>query len=114
MGNRTHSFCSPPKTNLPRRKRMKNYLTQLKNEKGIALYYVAALMFTLLAFSGLAIDLGRGYLVKAHLSKSVDGAALAAARKIGEGQAAAQAEANKIFNTNFPNGFLGVTSVQNP
>ena len=53
-------------------------------------------------------------MVKAHLSKAVDGAALAAARVIGNGQWAAQTEANKIFNTNFPSGFLGISSVQNP
>ena len=93
---------------------MRNEKMKPAQEKGIALYFVAALMFTLLAFSGLAIDLGRGYVVKAHLSKAVDGAALAAARKIGQGQSAAQDEANKIFNTNFPNGYLGVNSVQNP
>lgn len=85
-----------------------------QTEKGIALFYLAAMMFLLLAMAGLAIDLGRGYLVKAHLSKAVDGAALAAARVIGNGQSAARAEANKIFTANFPNGFLGVSLVQNP
>jgi len=84
------------------------------SESGIALFWVAALLFVFLGFSGLAIDLGRGYLVKAHLSKAVDGAALAAARVIGNGQSQATSEANKIFRANFPNGFLGVTSVQNP
>jgi len=83
-------------------------------DSGIVLYYLAALLFVLLAFSGLAVDLGRAYVVKAHLSKAVDGAALAAARVIGNGQSAAQTEANKIFSTNFPSGFLGVSSVQNP
>jgi len=87
---------------------------QGSKERGIALFWVASLLFLLLAFSGLAIDLGRGYLVKAHLSKAVDGAALAAARVIGNGQSQATAEANKIFRANFPDGFLGVTSVQNP
>ena len=83
-------------------------------DSGVVLFYLAALLFVLLAFSGLAVDLGRAYVVKAHLSKAVDGAALAAARVIGNGQSVAQTEADKIFNTNFPNGFLGVSSVQNP
>ena len=87
---------------------------QRSKERGIALFWVASLLFVLLAFSGLAIDLGQGYLVKAHLSKAVDGAALAAARVIGNGQSQATTEANKIFRANFPNGFLGVTSVQYP
>lgn len=87
---------------------------ELRNEKGFVLVYLAGMMFVLLALAGLTIDLGRGYVVHAHLAKSVDGSALAAARVIGSGQAAARAEANKIFNTNFPNGYLGVTTVQNP
>ncbi len=84
------------------------------NEDGIALFFLAALLFLLLAFAGLAVDLGRGYIVKAHLAKAVDGAALAGARVIGDGQSAARAEANKIFNANFPNGYIGVSSIQNP
>ncbi|MFN8007421.1 MAG: VWA domain-containing protein [Terriglobia bacterium] len=92
---------------------MKKSLIHSK-ESGVVLFYMAALLFVLLAFAGLAVDLGRAYVVKAHLSKAVDGAALAAARMIGNGQTAAQTEANKIFNANFPNGYLGVSSVQNP
>lgn len=92
---------------------MKKSMSRSK-DSGIVLFYLAALLFVLLAFAGLAVDLGRAYVVKAHLSKAVDGAALAAARVIGNGQSAATTEANKIFNTNFPNGFLGVNSVQNP
>jgi len=93
---------------------MKYMRNKGSKESGIALFWVASLLVLFLAFSGLAIDLGRGYLVKAHLSKAVDGAALAAARVIGSGQSEATAEANKIFRVNFPNGHLGVTSVQNP
>ncbi len=93
---------------------MGNRLEKLSKEEGIALFYLAALLSTMLVFSGLALDLGRGYVVKAHLSKAVDGAALAAARVIGDGQSVAQTEANKIFNANFPNGYLGVSAIQNP
>jgi Flp pilus assembly protein TadG len=88
--------------------------TFLKKEEGVALYLFAALLFTLLVFSGLAIDLGRGYIVKAHLSKAVDGTALAAARYVGQGQSTAQTEASKIFYTNFPNGFLGTNNNPTP
>lgn len=83
-------------------------------ESGVVLFYLAALLFVLLAFSGLAVDLGRAYVVKAHLSKAVDGAALAAARVIGNGQSAAQTEATRIFNVNFPSGYFGASSVQSP
>src|SRR2546427_4254886 len=84
------------------------------SQRGTAFVYIGIAMFALVGFTGLAVDLGRGYVIKANLSKAVDAAALAAARGIGEGESAARALANNIFNVNFPNGYLGVTSVQNP
>ncbi len=84
------------------------------SQRGTAFAYIGIAMFALVGFTGLAVDLGRGYVIKANLSKAVDAAALAAARGIGEGESAARALANNIFNVNFPNGYLGVTSVQNP
>ncbi len=84
------------------------------SQRGTAFVYIGIAMFALVGFTGLAVDLGRGYVIKANLSKAVDAAALAAARGIGEGQSAASAMANNIFNVNFPSGYLGVTSVQNP
>ena len=88
--------------------------TRSAGQEGIALFYLAAMMFVLLSLTGLTIDLGRGYIVKANLSKAVDAAALAAARAIGNGQSQATIEANKIFQVNFPTGYMGVTSLQNP
>ena len=84
------------------------------SQRGTAFVYIGIAMFALVGFTGLAVDLGRGYVIKANLSKAVDAAALAAARGIGEGQSAARAMANNIFNVNFPSGYLGVASVQNP
>jgi len=84
------------------------------SQHGTAFVYIGIAMFALVGFTGLAVDLGRGYVIKANLSKAVDAAALAAARGIGEGQATARDMANNIFNVNFPNGYLGVDSVQNP
>ncbi len=83
-------------------------------QRGIAAAYVGITLFTLLGFVGLAVDLGRAYVVKTDLSKAVDAAALAAAKYIGSGEAAARNEAQKIFNVNFPDGHLGVSSVENP
>ena len=89
-------------------------LNQGSKERGIALFWVASLLFVLLAFSGLAIDLGRGYLVKAHLSKAVDGAALAAARVIGNVRSKpGDNRSEQDFQSQFPKWILGVTSVQN-
>jgi Flp pilus assembly protein TadG len=85
-----------------------------RSQRGTAFAYLGVTLFALVGFTGLAVDLGRSYVTKSNLSKAVDAAALAAARTIGQGQSAARDEANKIFNVNFPNGYLGVTSVQNP
>jgi hypothetical protein len=78
-----------------------------KNEKGTALVYVSVSLATLLLFTGLAADSGRGYVVKAQLTKAVDGAALAAARMLNSGTP--EAEARKVFNANFPAGYLGTS-----
>ena len=88
--------------------------TDHAREKGIALVYVAVFLVPLLACTGLAVDLGRGYLVRVALARAVDAAALAAARNIAADSSQALRAANNIFNANFPAGFLGVSSVQNP
>jgi Mg-chelatase subunit ChlD len=74
--------------------------------------YLAATLTVLLLFTGLAVDSGRGYVVKAQLTKAVDGAALAAARNLNNGNP--KAEAARIFQANFPVGFMGTTSVTDP
>src|SRR5436190_13124262 len=91
------------------KKRQRAHIT---DEKGIALVYMAVLLTTLLLFSGVALDSGRGYVVKAQLTKAVDGAALAAARNLNSGDP--RAEAVNIFRANFPPGYLGTSSVTDP
>jgi Flp pilus assembly protein TadG len=93
---------------------MRDKVSRVPKEKGVVLFYMAALLVLLLLFAGLAIDLGRGYIVKAHLSKAVDGAALAAARVIGNGPAAARTAAAQIFNANFPAGYMGIANLTDP
>ena len=61
---------------------------------------------------GLAVDTGRAYVVKAQLTKAVDGAALAAARNINSGDP--RGEAAKIYRANFPVGYMGTTSSTDP
>jgi Flp pilus assembly protein TadG len=85
-----------------------------KNQGGQAI-----VMFTFLVASvlvpmvGLAIDGGRGYLVRLKLSSAVDGGALAAARLIGTGSNATQQLANakataaQYVSANFPANFFG-------
>ena len=84
----------------------------LSSERGVALVYMAVFLTMLLLFSGLAIDTGRAYVVKAQLSKAVDGAALGAARMLNGGDP--EGEAGRIFSANFPDGYMGVSAVTDP
>jgi Flp pilus assembly protein TadG len=86
--------------------------TRLSGQKGFVLVYMAATLTTLLLFAGLAVDSGRAYVVKAQLTKAVDGAALAGARSLNSGNP--RSEATRIFNANFPAGYIGTTAVTNP
>ena len=85
---------------------------QFSSEKGFALIYMSLILTALLLFSGLAIDSGRAYIVKAQLSKAVDGAALGAARNLNSGDP--KGEASRIFKANFPLGYMGTTGVTDP
>jgi Flp pilus assembly protein TadG len=85
---------------------------QFSSEKGFALIYMSLILTGLLLFSGLAIDSGRAYIVKAQLSKAVDGAALGAARNLNSGDP--KGEASRIFKANFPLGYMGTTGVTDP
>jgi Flp pilus assembly protein TadG len=82
------------------------------SERGVALIYLTIVLTVLLLFSGLAVDTGRAYVVKAQLTKSVDGAALGAARMLNSGDP--RGEAARIFKANFPDGYMGVSEVTNP
>ena len=81
---------------------------RISNEKGFALIYTAGTLTLMLLFTGLAVDAGRAYVVKAQLSKAVDGAALGAARMLNSGDP--RAEAARIFTANFPSGYLGTAA----
>jgi Flp pilus assembly protein TadG len=87
-------------------------MTGRHGERGFTLVYMAVFLTTLLIFTGLAVDSGRGYVVKAQLSKAVDGAALGAARNLNGGDP--RGEAVRIFKANFPDGFLGTSTVTDP
>ena len=86
---------------------MNPHRTRLAREEGFTLVYMAATLTVLLLATGLAVDGGRSYVVKAQLSKAVDGAALAAARSLNTGSP--RAEAVRVFQQNFPTGWFGTT-----
>lgn len=73
---------------------------ELGNQRGGVLAFVTVGLLTLLVMSGLAIDVGRGYLLKAHLSRAVDAAALSAARSIRGGEASARERAVAVALAN--------------
>jgi Flp pilus assembly protein TadG len=91
---------------------MTRHSRTIRSEAGVALIHMAVFLPMLLLFTGLAVDSGRAYLVKAQLSKAVDGAALSAARNLNGGNP--RGEAAKVFNANFPPTFMGATSVTDP
>ena len=65
--------------------------SRLASGRGVTLIYMAIFITTGLLFTGLAVDTGRAYVVKAQLTKAVDGAALAAARNLNGGNPAGEA-----------------------
>ncbi len=81
--------------------------TRTKHEKGTVLVMVAMLMLALLGFSALGMEAGRWFLVRAELSKSVDAAALLAAKNISNPYVSPTQIATQFFRANFPVGYLG-------
>src|SRR6185295_12803873 len=83
-----------------------------RRQDGFVAVYMAVLLTGLLLFTGLAVDSGRAYVVKAQLTKAVDGAALGAARSLNGGDP--KGEATRIFKANFPPGYFDTTGVTDP
>ena len=76
-------------------------------QEGQVLVFAALTIVVLLGITGLAIDGGIAYGVRAKLSSAVDAAALAAANATGDssnGYAAAIAAGTARFNANYPTG----------
>jgi Flp pilus assembly protein TadG len=74
---------------------------------------IALVMIPLLGFLGLAVDAGRGYLVKARLGDALDAAALAGAQVVFD-DVQFQHDVEMYFYANFPRGFMGANPVLNP
>lgn len=67
---------------------------------------IAAAAIPLVAFTGLAVDTARGYLVKTRLNYALDAAALAGGRVMFDATAR-DAAIQKFFDANFPPGYMG-------
>ena len=72
-----------------------------KSDRGQTIIVFALLFSTLVLFTGLALDAGLLYVVKAKLSSSVDGACLAGMKNLALGQPTAATLATNIFNANY-------------
>jgi Flp pilus assembly protein TadG len=59
-------------------------LLHLKNQRGVSAILVAIVLFVLLGFAALAIDLGYLFATRNELQNTADAAALAATRRLGE------------------------------
>jgi Flp pilus assembly protein TadG len=91
---------------------MKNLKSIIKNNRGQTVVMSVFAIFALLAVLGLAIDLGRFVVVKAQLSKAVDGGALAGASILPRGQERARAAAKEYAQMNFSDEFMNTTDHQ--
>lgn len=83
------------------------------NRSGSMFVFMAVLLIPLIAFFGLAIDAGRGYLLKSRMGDALDSAGLAAAM-VANDPVKLQADFEKYFNSNFPAGYLGAQVTLNP
>ncbi len=79
-----------------------------KDRRGGVATFLAATIIPLVAFTGLAVDTARGYLMKSRLSYALDAAALAGGRVFSDA-AVRDATIQRFFAANFPNGYMGST-----
>lgn len=80
----------------------------IRDRRGSLATFVAAAALPLVAFTGLAVDTARGYLVKTRLSYALDSAALAGGRVMFDA-VARDAAIQDFFDANFPPGYMGAT-----
>ncbi|MCX5909257.1 MAG: VWA domain-containing protein [Deltaproteobacteria bacterium] len=80
------------------------------NQSGIVLITFALLLFGLMGFAALGMEVGRWYLVRSELSKSADAAAMAAAKNISNPYVDLNALVQEIGRENFPPGYLDTPS----
>lgn len=78
----------------------------LRRSKGLVIWLTVLALPFLLMMTGLALDSGRSYLVKAKLYAALDAAGIAAARAVANGQNEARSAASKYFSANIPSDYL--------
>jgi Flp pilus assembly protein TadG len=76
-----------------------------RGNRGSVLAWSALTLIPLLGFTGLSIDGARAYLVKSRLNQAVDAAALAGGKNVNSVNF--NADIQKYFSVNFPQGYMG-------
>jgi len=84
-----------------------NTKTKFRDQRGAFIVIFALILLVLLGFAALGIEAGRWYLVRAELSKSVDAAALVAAKNISDPHYDSKKLAEEFGYENFHGGYLG-------
>ena len=80
-----------------------------RRERGAVIIAVALFLFLMLGFLAVGVEVGRWYLVRAELSKSVDAGALEGARNITNPYADPKVIARDFAYANFSNAYLGTS-----
>jgi Flp pilus assembly protein TadG len=78
-----------------------------RNESGSILILFAFFLVLMIGFCAIGVEIGRWFLVRAELSKSVDAAALAAVKNLGNPNVDARVVAGEFVLANFPSGAMG-------
>ncbi|KGB57978.1 pilus assembly protein [Sphingopyxis sp. SE2] len=85
----------------------------LSDQRGNAFMLTAAAIIPVIGIVGSAVDIGRAYMTQLRLQQACDSGVLAGRRAMGGAtySDAAQAEANKMFNFNFPEAKYGASGI---
>ena len=82
-----------------------------RDNRGNTMAIIAGAIIPLTAVIGGGLDIARAHLAQSRLSQACDAAALAGRRAMSnEDIETAKPEANKFFNFNFPQGYMGTAS----
>ena len=94
-----------------KRSAQNNVRRLVADERGTVLAIIAFAVIPLFAAAGLAVDLGRGYLLQSKLSYAIDAAGLAGGRAFDTDLRAE--DVSMFFEANFPDDFMGATLTGN-
>ncbi|NYF33108.1 MULTISPECIES: TadE/TadG family type IV pilus assembly protein [Sphingopyxis] len=85
----------------------------ISDQRGNAFMLTAAAIVPVIGIVGSAVDIGRAYMTQLRLQQACDAGVLAGRRAMGGASysEAAQSEANKMFNFNFPEAKYGASGI---